>query len=415
MSGYWLLENTTDPPPPVLAATPTFSPVSGGYVTPVSVTLSDSTPAATIYYTLDGTTPTITSTVYTAPIVLPLGTTTIQAIATAAGFTTSAVGTSSYAVSPVTPPPPPVAAATPTFSPPTGGYAPPLSVTLADSTPGATIYYTTDGTLPTISSAVYGAPIALALGATTIQAIATAAGFIPSTIGAAAYAVGYRRCVRHHGPLAILRLHAKPGTGGQSRLPSLHRLDGDRALDHALVLVRILWALDPAQLAAPDGPMTRIMDADIRHARLIAASMRPRDAEEVRAGWGREPYEAMREALSASYYARTMFQGFEPLVMYGLAPLTVLGGSARFWIFSSAAIDRHRFAFARGCKRHLPELWNHCTLATNFIDLGDKSALKWLLWMGGTCALRPEVRGGRLFAQFILVDRRPTGDQCQQA
>jgi len=161
--------------------------------------------------------------------------------------------------------------------------------------------------------------------------------------------------------------------------------------------------------------MTHLTDADIRHARLIASSMRPRDVEEVRAGWGREPYEAMREALSASYYARTMFQGFEPLVMYGLAPLTVLGGAARFWIFSSAAIDRHRFAFARASRRYLPELFQHCTLATNFIDLGDKPALRWLLWMGGTCALLPEERGGRLFAQFILVDRTPAGGRrCQQ-
>lgn len=155
--------------------------------------------------------------------------------------------------------------------------------------------------------------------------------------------------------------------------------------------------------------MTHITDADTRHARLIAGSMRARDVEEVRAGWGREPYEAMREALSASYFSRTMFQGFEPLLMYGLAPLTVLGGTARVWIFPSAAIDRHPFAFARACRRWLPELWNHCTLATNFIDLNDKPALKWLDWLGGTFALLPQERGGRLFAQFILVDREPQG------
>lgn len=161
--------------------------------------------------------------------------------------------------------------------------------------------------------------------------------------------------------------------------------------------------------------MTHVADANVRHARLIAGAMRARDIEEVRAGWGREPYEAMREALSASYFARTMFQGFEPLVMYGLAPLTVLGGSARFWIFPSAAIDWHRFAFARACRRFMPELFQHCTLATNFIDLSDKPALKWLHWMGGTCALLPQERGGRLFSQFYLVDRKPVEAQCRQA
>lgn len=161
--------------------------------------------------------------------------------------------------------------------------------------------------------------------------------------------------------------------------------------------------------------MTQLLEAQVRHARLIAGSMRPRDVEEVRAGWGREPFEAMREAMSASFYARTLFQGLEPLCIFGLAPLTVLGGSARAWMFASAAIDRHPYAFARASRRYLADLFRHCTLATNLIDLSDRPALRWLEWLGGTCVLPAHDRGGRLFAQFILVDRQPARERvCQQ-
>jgi hypothetical protein len=59
------------------------------------------------------------------------------------------------------------------FNPAPGSYVGAQTVTLSDSTPGAVIYYTTNGTAPTTSSAVYSAP--LQIGATTtIEAFAVA-------------------------------------------------------------------------------------------------------------------------------------------------------------------------------------------------------------------------------------------------
>lgn len=160
-----------------------------------------------------------------------------------------------------------------------------------------------------------------------------------------------------------------------------------------------------------------LIDAEVRHARLIANSMRARDVAEVRAGWNREPFEAMREALSSSYYARTLFIGLEPLCIFGLAPLSILGmGSARIWMFGTAAIDRHPLAFARASKQYLAEVFQYCNLATNLVDASDTAAMRWLEWLGCTCVLPHQQRGGRLFAQFILVDRKPAKvRECLQA
>jgi hypothetical protein len=77
--------------------------------------------------------------------------------------------------------------ATPTFTPASGtSFTSTLSVTIADSTPGSTIYYTTNGSTPTTSSAIYSGAITLS-ASTTVNAIATASGDTQSAVGSASY------------------------------------------------------------------------------------------------------------------------------------------------------------------------------------------------------------------------------------
>jgi|GEM_PF-1491763 len=75
---------------------PTFSPASGEVALGTGVTIS-AADGTTVYYTVDGTDPTTSSTVYSAPIAVS-NDTTIKAIAVKAGYRTSAVATGAYTV-----------------------------------------------------------------------------------------------------------------------------------------------------------------------------------------------------------------------------------------------------------------------------------------------------------------------------
>ena len=78
-----------------VAPTPTFTPAGGTYTTAQLVTVSSTLAGASIRYTLDGSTPTSASTLYTGPIAVA-ATSTINAVTIAPGFTNSPVATTTY-------------------------------------------------------------------------------------------------------------------------------------------------------------------------------------------------------------------------------------------------------------------------------------------------------------------------------
>ena len=140
---------------------PVMTPVAGTYATLQTVALSASPADASLYYTLDGTTPTSASTPYSSPFTV-LTSRTLKAIAIKAGWATSDVATGVYTYNFGT-------LTAPTVTPAAGSYTTSVDVTMTSAQFGTTIRYTTDGSAPTAASTVYTAPVTLT-GTTTLRA-----------------------------------------------------------------------------------------------------------------------------------------------------------------------------------------------------------------------------------------------------
>lgn len=170
---------------PLAAAAPSFNPASGIYTTALSVAISTETQGATIKYTTDGSEPSQTAgSVYYSPISVSTGIT-IKAIAYKSGMSDSPVTTSTYVIQN----PELTTVAAPVFTPPQGAYQSAQTLIISSTTPGATIYYRTDGNAPSRTyGLVFSAPISVSANS-IVKAFAVKEGMTDSAVSTANYVI----------------------------------------------------------------------------------------------------------------------------------------------------------------------------------------------------------------------------------
>lgn len=168
---------------PGIAAKPIISPGTGTVEAATEVSMSTSTPGATIYYTTNGNLPVLGTSftkAYTTAFTIHTSTT-IRAMAVKTGILNSPVSLSVITMTSPTP-----VVATPIISHPTGSYEGPQAVSLSTTTPGATLFYTTNGMTPRFDvpnsfTKTYTGPFLIASSA-TVRAVGTLLGHLNSGV-----------------------------------------------------------------------------------------------------------------------------------------------------------------------------------------------------------------------------------------
>ena len=159
-------------------AKPEFTPGGGKFAGSVEVSLRSATAGAEIHYTTDGSVPTALSAVYVGKPIVLTATATIKAIAVKEGYVSSEVAEATYEKMDTV--------AKPEFTPGSEEFVQAVTVEISCLTAGAGIYYTLDGSAPTVNSQRYDAPIEIT-STTTIKAIAVREGYVNSEVNEATY------------------------------------------------------------------------------------------------------------------------------------------------------------------------------------------------------------------------------------
>jgi tetratricopeptide (TPR) repeat protein len=153
---------------------PAVSYDSGSYTTSINVVLySDS--GDSIYYTLDGTNPAATDNLYTEPIYIGEGTTTLKAVVIDASGISSEVAEYKYEIEFVTPD-------APEIEPSSGTYKDDQQIVITNIPEGMNAYYTLDGSEPDLNSELYTEPIDMPGGNNIFSAVIISADGIASSV-----------------------------------------------------------------------------------------------------------------------------------------------------------------------------------------------------------------------------------------
>jgi hypothetical protein len=184
-SGEVLLNITVVPAAPVVSDITVLSPANGAQVTSpfnlvASTTTCGSKPAVSMGYSIDGGNTTLEPPSFSAAVAANPGTHVLTVKCTGQNVTAQ----TALSVRVI---PPPVAA-TPKFSLASGQFCTKQVVSMSDTTPGAAIYFTTDGSGPSTSSPAYAGPISIA-SSTVVQAMAVAPGYTKSGLALAQYVI----------------------------------------------------------------------------------------------------------------------------------------------------------------------------------------------------------------------------------
>jgi hypothetical protein len=122
-----------------------------------------------------------------------------------------------------------------------------------------------------------------------------------------------------------------------------------------------------------------LLPGDIQH---IAANLRAADREELMASHGEcEPLDAISKAVLMSSHFWTLAD-YEPLAVFGVTPLSLMGGSGAPWLLGTGRVFTARSALVRDGRRYVQRMLAVYPHLYNYVDARNTRSVRWLARLG---------------------------------
>lgn len=129
---------------------------------------------------------------------------------------------------------------------------------------------------------------------------------------------------------------------------------------------------------------TNIVAAQIEHVQMMAPLVREADRVELRDGWNVTPFDALADGIEHSTSAWTGFVDNDPVCMFGVAPVSLLGGVGVPWMIGTDAVVRHQVRFLRESRPCVDRMRSLYDSLVNYVDDRNTVSHRWLRWLGFT-------------------------------
>ena len=145
--------------------------------------------------------------------------------------------------------------------------------------------------------------------------------------------------------------------------------------------------------------MIELVPATDEDIRAVAANMRAIEVEECRA-FGRSPEEALQRGRKAARICHAARLNGEPVAVYGLLVISLMGGVGSPWMLGTDEIGRHGRDLMRIARATVAE-WQAVTpFLHNNVHAENAVSIRWLTRLGFTVEPRVADIGGQPMRRF---------------
>jgi hypothetical protein len=129
-----------------------------------------------------------------------------------------------------------------------------------------------------------------------------------------------------------------------------------------------------------DAFVREVREGDVEE---LVANLRPADRDECAAliGEGREA-EGIRNSVRLSTHLWAGEAEGRVAAIFGVVPVSLLGGQGAPWLMGTPLIDRHRGAFIRLNRTYIPQMLDTYPHLVNIVDARNVRSIAWLKRLG---------------------------------
>lgn len=125
-----------------------------------------------------------------------------------------------------------------------------------------------------------------------------------------------------------------------------------------------------------------IRDATAIDALKLSKVLRPADRAEIAALGHSDAYKAMCQGISRSTQAKAVYIQGEIAIIFGLSPVSALGGVALVWALASPLVEKHLRPMLVLGAVVLTAMLELFPVLRNVVDARNTRAIRWLRHMG---------------------------------